>query len=218
MVRILAVDDEDAIVELVALTLRTAGYYVDIAMDGNTAADMAENNHYDLLLLDVMLPGIDGYDLLQYMAPTGVPVILLTAKTAVDDRVKGLRLGADDYISKPFNATELVARVEAVLRRAGKGDNLLAAHGVTLDTTSHEVICNGSPVRLTPKEFCLLEILMRNQGIALYRDVLFERVWGDEPEEGTRTLDLNIMRLRKKLGWGDYIRTVHRIGYMLEKG
>ncbi len=217
MNKILVVDDEDAILSLIQFALTQAGYACTTAMDGKTAADLIEQNEYDLALLDIMLPEIDGYDLLEYLAPTGTPVIFITAKNTVADRVKGLRMGADDYIVKPFDPQELIARVESVLRRTGRGGGMLAAFDVQLDTTAMRVTQNGKEIRLTPKEFALLEILMRNQGVALYREVLFEKAWGAEPEDAGRILDLNIMRLRKKLCWQDKIRTVHRIGYALEK-
>lgn len=216
MARILIVDDEDAIVKLIELTLKQAGYACTVAMDGAAAADLIEQNEYDLVLLDIMLPEIDGYDLLEYLAPTGTPVIFLTAKAAVADRVKGLKMGADDYITKPFNAQELVARVESVLRRTGRGDGVLSAFGVRLDAAGMKVMKDGKEIRLSLREFQLLEILMRNRGVVLYREVLFEKAWGGEADEGNRSLDLNVMRLRKKLGWQQEIRTVHRVGYMLE--
>ena len=145
-----------------------------------------------------------------------MPVIFITAKASVRDRVEGLRRGADDYLVKPFEIEELLARVETVLRRAGKGGHLLRAFDVVLDAPGHLVTQNGAPVELTPREFDLLEQLMRNRGAALYRDVLYERVWGGELTD-TRTLDLHIQRLRKKLHWGDKIETVYRIGYRLRK-
>ena len=214
--KILVVDDEDAIVELIAMALGQAGHQCTTAMDGREAADLIETQSFDLALLDIMLPEIDGYDLLDYIAPTGTPVIFLTAKSAVQDRVKGLRMGADDYIVKPFDAAELVARVEAVLRRAGKGGGELRAFDVVVDTEAMKVVQNGREVKLTPREYALLEILMRNRGIALYRDVLFEKAWGGEAEDGSRALDLNVLRLRKKLSWHRQIRTVHKVGYLLE--
>ncbi|MDL2324725.1 response regulator transcription factor [Ruminococcaceae bacterium OttesenSCG-928-A16] len=217
MAYILVVDDEDAIVELLSLTLQQAGYRCDTAMDGNTAATLIDKNEYDLILLDIMLPEIDGYDLMQYLAPTGTPVIFLTAKSTVADRIKGLRMGADDYITKPFDAQELLARIESVLRRTGRGANSLTAFSVSLNLDAKTVTQNGKVVLLTPRELALLEVLMRNQGIALYRDTLFEKAWGEEPNDDTRTLDVNIMRLRKKLNWFSQIRTVHKVGYLLEK-
>ena len=186
------------------------------APDGLTAADLIEKNDYDLALLDIMLPGLDGYALLDYLRPQGVPVIFLTAKAAVKDRVLGLRLGADDYIVKPFAMDELMARMEMVLRRAGKGGHQLQAFDVTLDSAAHMVLQRGQPVELTPREFALLEQLMRNRGAAIYRDTLMERAWGGDAET-TRAVDTYITRLRKKLNWGDKIETVYQIGYRLKQ-
>ena len=140
----------------------------------------------------------------------------MTAKTAVADRVRGLRLGAEDYILKPFAPAELLARVEAVLRRTGRANVLLSAFGVVLDPGARQVTKDGAPVRLSRREFDLLEALLRNRGLVLYRDVLYERIWGPDAEADTRTLDLHIQRLRKKLGWRRQIRTVFRVGYMLQ--
>ena len=199
------------------MSLTRAGYDCTVAEDGCTAADRIEERSFDLALLDIMLPGLDGYELLDYLRPLGVPVIFITAKGAVRDRVEGLRRGADDYIVKPFVIEELLARVESVLRRAGRG-NVMQAFDVVLDAGEHTVLQNGRPVDLTPNEFLLLEQLMRNRGAALYRDTLYERVWGgDRAESDTRTLDLHIMRLRRKLHWYDHIETVYRIGYRLKK-
>lgn len=212
---ILIVDDERPIAELIELTLLQAGYSCEIALDGEMAADKIESGHYDLILLDIMLPKISGYELMEYIQPTGTPVIFLTAKGMLADRVRGLRMGADDYIVKPFEPLELLARVESVLRRAGRGGGLLRAFGVVVDPAARRVEKDGVPVALTPREFDLLVLLLRNQGIALYRDVMYERVWGEE-EAGSRTLDLHIQRLRKKLGLTDKIKTVYKIGYLLE--
>ena len=213
---ILIVDDERPIAELIELTLLQAGYRCEIALDGETAADKIETGRYDLILLDIMLPGVSGYELMEYIRPTGTPVIFLTAKGMLADRVRGLRMGADDYIVKPFEPLELLARVESVLRRAGRSGGLLRAFGVVVDPAARRVEKDGAPVALTPREFDLLVLLLRNQGIALYRDVMNERVWGGEEEAGSRTLDLHIQRLRKKLGLADKIKTVYKIGYLLE--
>ena len=215
MTKVLIAEDERPIARLLEMNLTRAGYVCTLAPDGLTAADLIEKNDYDLALLDIMLPGLDGYALLDYLRPQGVPVIFLTAKSAVKDRVLGLRLGADDYIVKPFAMDELMARMEMVLRRAGKGGHQLQAFDVTLDSAAHLVLQRGQPVELTPREFALLEQLMRNRGAALYRDVLYERVWGGELLD-SRTLDLHIQRLRKKLGWADKIETVYRVGYRLK--
>lgn len=215
MQRILIVEDEQRIADLIEMTLVRAGYQCQKAADGNLAADLLEDNTYDLVLLDIMLPGHNGYDLIEYIKPMGMPVIFLTAKSELKDRVNGLRMGADDYIVKPFEPMELVARIETVLRRFGKSSGLLSAFDVEMDTAAFTVTKAGAPVSLTPREFALLELFLRNRGVALYRDVLFERVWGGEMEDATRTLDLHILRLRKKLGWKEQIKTIHKIGYML---
>lgn len=217
MTHVLIVEDEHLIARLIEMSLTRAGYACTVAENGRRAADLIEGRDYDLALLDIMLPGVDGYELLDYLRPQGVPVIFITAKGTVKDRVEGLRRGADDYIVKPFEVEELLARVESVLRRAGKG-NLMQAFGVVLDAGKHRVTRDGQPVDLTPYEFALLEQLMRNRGAALYRDTLYQRVWGgDMAETDTRTLDLHIMRLRRKLDWYDRIETVYRIGYRLKK-
>ena len=216
MNRILIVEDEATISRLIEVSLKRAGYDCTVANDGVTAADLIEANDYDLALLDIMLPGLDGYDLLEYLRPMGTPVIFITAKSSVKDRVRGLSLGADDYLIKPFEVEELIARVEAVLRRTGRGGQTLSAFAVTMDLAERRVTRAGQDVDLTPREFALLEQLMRNRGAALYRDVLYERVWGGEMAD-TRTLDLHIQRLRKKLDWHDKIETVYRVGYRLKK-
>lgn len=217
MCRILIVEDERPISDLIEITLVQAGYSCEKALDGVKAADMIEQNKYDLILLDINLPGASGYELIEFIEPDTTPVIFLTAKASVDDRVKGLKMGADDYIVKPFEPTELVARIETVLRRLGRGGSSLSAYDVKMDPIARSVTQNGKAVSLTPREFDLLEILIRNRGVALYRDILFERAWGGELEGDTRTLDLHIQRLRKKLDWHQKIRTVYKIGYMLEK-
>ena len=214
---ILIAEDERPIADLIELTLTGAGYACEQANDGGTAADLIAEHDYELAVLDIMLPGIDGYELLGYLRSTGTPVIFVTARTSLQDRVRGLNLGADDYLTKPFEPLELVARVESVLRRAGRGNVVLRAFGVELDPAAHTVTRDGRPVHLAPREFELLELLMRNRGLTLYREVLYERLWGDDEAFDTRPLDLCIARLRRKLGWKDEIRTVFRVGYRLEK-
>ena len=219
MKRVLVVEDEASIREMVALNLKMAGWEVVEASSAERALElMHHGEECDAALLDIMLPGPDGYELLDYLRSVQTPVIFLTAKTAVADRVRGLHLGADDYITKPFEPTELVARVEAVLRRCGKAQGTLAAFDVVLDPAARRVTRSGTPLHLTPREFDLLEVLLRNRGIVLYREVLYERVWGLDAEYDSRTLDLHIQRLRKKLGWKNEIRTVFRVGYVLERG
>ena len=214
--RLLIVEDERAIAEVMMLNLKRVGYECEYAQDGEMGAAMVEKQSYDLVLLDIMLPKINGYELMEYLAQLQIPVIFITAKGSVQDRVKGLHMGADDYLVKPFAVDELTARVESVLRRTGRGGALLRAWDVTVDTVARSATKAGVPVALTPREFDLLEQLLRNRGAALYRDVLFERVWGGEMDDGTRTLDLHIQRLRKKLGWQEHIKTVYKVGYLLE--
>lgn len=214
---ILLVEDERPIADLMELTLTGAGYRCVQANDGETAADLIAEHDYELAVLDIMLPKVDGYELLGYLRSVGTPVIFVTAKTSLQDRVRGLQAGADDYLTKPFEPLELVARVESVLRRAGRANVILRAFGVELDPAGRTVRQNGVPVHLSPREFALLELLMRNRGLTLYREVLYERLWGDDGAPDTRPLDLCITRLRKKLGWKREICTVFRVGYRLEK-
>ena len=216
MLNILIVEDEHAIANLIYTNLSDEGYRCTRAYDGKQGADLIEQEHFDLILLDIMLPEIDGYELLEYIRPLGIPVIFITAKVTVDDRIKGLRLGADDYLVKPFQIGELSARVEAVLRRYGKSEKEMRFADVLINTESRQVIQNEQIIDLTVKEFDLLVELVRNKNVALYRDRLYEKVWGEEFTGETRTIDSHIQRLRKKLGWDDRIKTVFRIGYRLE--
>lgn len=214
---ILIAEDEKPIADLIELTLTSAGYPCEQVNDGEAVADRIAERDYELAVLDIMLPKVDGYELLGYLQSTGTPVIFVTAKTALRDRVRGLNLGADDYLTKPFEPLELVARVESVLRRTGRANVVLRAFGVELDPAARTVTQHGKPLHLAPREYELLELLMRNRGITLYREVLYERLWGDESDFDTRPLDLCITRLRKKLGWKQEICTVFRVGYRLEK-
>lgn len=218
MQKILIVEDEEGIANLIKINLTVEGYQCTCAYDGKSGADHIEKEAYDLILLDIMLPEIDGYELLEYIKPMGTPVIFLTAKGNVNDRIKGLRLGADDYIVKPFQVGELTARVEAVLRRYGKGSGKLFFADIEIDIASRTVNKAGHPVELTVKEFDLLVELVQNKNVALYRERLYEKVWGEVFMGDTRTLDSHIQRLRKKLNWEKYIRTVFRVGYRLEDG
>ena len=216
MIRILIVEDETAISNLIRLTLKGSGYSCDCALDGEIAIEMLGKEKYDLILLDIMLPKIDGFELMEYIRPLEIPVIFLTAKNAVDDRVKGLRMGAEDYIIKPFEVAELLARVEVVLRRYNKTDNIIEIDNVRVDTRSMRVERNGKVLNLTPKEYDLLLLFMRNPDVALYRETIYERVWGGEFEFGSKTVDLHIQRLRKKVGWERKLVAVNKVGYRLE--
>ena len=215
---ILIVDDEAAIAMLVRRILTEAGYRCQAVTDSRAAANLLEKNRYDLVLLDVMMPHLDGYDLLAYLRPTGTPCIFITAKDAVAERVRGLNSGADDYIVKPFAPTELVARVESVLRRAGRSTAVYTMWEYTVDAAACRVLRGEEEMHLTRKEYDLLLLFLRNRGRALYRDYLYETVWGDDGTGcDTRTHDTHIARLRRKLNLGDRLRSVRQIGYMLEK-
>lgn len=216
MVRILAVDDEQPIAQLLRLSLARAGYECICAYDGMEAANLIEKESFDLILLDIMLPGIDGFELMDYIRSTQTPVIFLTAKNAVADRVKGLRMGAEDYIVKPFDILELLARVENVLRRHGKLQTNLQVGGLEINTLSMQVTRNGVEISLTRKEYDLLLLFARNVGMVLSKNTIYERVWGGEYPDNTRTVELHIQRMKKKVGWDDRIKPVYGIGYRLE--
>lgn len=216
MIKILVVEDEQAIRDLLYLHLTGAGYDCERAQDGAEAADLLDTHSFDLVLLDIMLPEIDGYELMDYIKPLGIPVIFVTAKHEVKDRIKGLRLGADDYLIKPFDMMELIARVETVLRRYQKTENKADVADVQVDFEARTAIKNNKYIDLTVKEFGLLELFIRNQNIALYRKIIYEKVWEREYDGDSRTVDLHVQRLRKKLGWEDCLLTVYKVGYRLE--
>lgn len=222
MIKILIVDDEKPICDLVDLNLSAAGYFCKSVQDGMKAIELIEKETFDLILLDIMLPGVDGFDIMEYIRPLKIPVIFITAKGDVKDRVKGLRLGAEDYLVKPFDVVELVARVEAVLRRYNKTERRLSAGDVVVDVEARTVKKAGRPVELTNKEFLLLVLFLRNRNVALFRETLYEKVWEGEYSGDSRTLDLHVQRLRKKLNWenGEYPRlvAVYKVGYRLEVG
>ena len=216
MIRILIVDDERPIATLIRMSLTKAGYTCVCAYDGLQAADILEKETFDLILLDIMLPGATGFELMDYIRPLGVPVIFLTAKGAIADRVQGLRMGAEDYIVKPFEIVELLARVEVVLRRYNKLASVIEIGGLSIDTRSMRVTRDGEDIVLTNKEYNLLLLFARNPGAALYRETIYERVWGGDYNAGSRTVDLHIQRLRKKVGWETKLVSVHKVGYRLE--
>ncbi len=216
MIKILIVDDEKPICDLIEMNLSAAGYHCTTVMDGLEALDLIEQQNFDLILLDIMLPGADGYDIMEYIRPLQIPVIFITAKHEVRDRVKGLRLGADDYLVKPFDIVELIARVEAVLRRYNKTEQILEAGDVTVDVEARRVTKAGRPVVLTNKEFGLLVLFLKNRNVALFRETIYEKVWEGEYDGDSRTLDLHVQRLRRKLGWEHCLVAVYKVGYRLE--
>ncbi len=216
MIRVLIVEDEKPISSLIRMSLGKAGYMCTCVYDGIAAADVLDREKFDLVLLDVMLPGADGFELMDYIRPLQIPVIFLTAKGSVDDRVRGLRMGAEDYIVKPFEVVELLARVEVVLRRYNKLATVIEIGGLSIDTRSMVVRRDGKEITLTNKEYELLLLFAQNPGAALYRETIYERVWGGEYTCGSRTVDLHVQRMRKKVGWENKLVAVHKVGYRLE--
>lgn len=213
---ILIVEDEKNITLLIQAGLSKAGYNWEYAADGKIAADLIERQDYDLILLDIMLPEINGYELMEYIGPLGMPVIFITAKGTTENKIKGLRMGADDYIVKPFVVDEMLARIDSVLRRYNKSQIIFELHGTRIDTNNRNVMQDGTEINLTPMEYELLLYLIRNKNTALFRETILERVWGVDEIGDSRTLDLHIQRLRKKLNWQEYIKTVYKVGYCLE--
>ena len=214
--KILIVDDDNNIAELISLYLTKECFETKIVNDGESALLAMDSFAPNLILLDLMLPEIGGYELLEYIHPMGIPAIVISAMGRVEDRIRGLRMGADDYLCKPFQIGELLARVESVLRRTGAPAQKLQIGDVTIDPESRQVWKAGEPVELTVKEFDLLLELVRHKNVALSRASLYEIVWQEEYTGETRTLDSHIQRLRRKLDWNDRIQTVFRIGYRLE--
>lgn len=216
MIKILIVEDEEAIANLIRMNLVKAGYQCELAFDGEEAADKIAEKSYDLILLDIMLPKLNGYEVLEYAKSVDIPVIFLTAMGETQQKVKGLRLGAEDYIAKPFEIAELLARVETVLRRYKKTEQRLRLYDIEIDTQSRRVERGGREVDLTIKEYELLLLFLRNKNRALYRETIYESVWGGEYSGAGRTVDLYVQRLKKKLGLEDHITAIYKVGYRLE--
>jgi two-component system alkaline phosphatase synthesis response regulator PhoP len=215
MRKILIIEDEKPIADLIRLNLTMAGFATEQASDGRAALKLVQSAGFDLALLDVMLPGQDGFDLLPRITARGIPVIFVTAKDSLKDRVGGLEGGADDYIVKPFEGTELVARVKAVLRRRGKSDQRCLFEDIEVDFASRRVLKDGREVELTLKEFELLKCLIDNKNIAVSREDLLKNVWEYQSPGNTRTVDIHVQKLRSKLRT-DAIKTVFKLGYRLE--
>jgi DNA-binding response OmpR family regulator len=215
MAHILIVEDERSINNLISMNLTLVGHTSDQAYDGNEALGYIKHNPYALILLDIMLPGMDGFALMQYV-PEETPVICLTAMGNLSDRVKGLNLGADDYIVKPFETVELLARIEAILRRTNRSNDIFSLDGTVVNLKSRVVTVDGKETELTLREFELLEVLIQNKNVALSREKLLQMAWAYDYFGETRTVDVHIQRLRKKLDWESRIKTVYKLGYRLE--
>lgn len=215
MAEILIVEDEELINNLIKENLVLAGHHCIQVYDGGKALELLQREKFDLILLDLMLPGCSGYDILP--ACGDMPVIILTARDGTYDKVKGLNQGAEDYIVKPFDMLELIARVNVVLRRnAGDKKEVFSLGELCVDLQSHQVLLDGKEVALTLKEYELLEYFIRNQNIALTREQLIDKVWGYDYEGDTRTVDVHVATLRRKLNLGSCLKTVYKLGYRLE--
>ncbi len=228
MKRILIIEDERPLAEAVEFSLEKEGYKVDIALDGESGWHMYEESEYDLILLDLMLPGMDGIGICRDIRRrSATPVIMLTAKDSDVDKILGLEMGADDYVTKPFNMRELVARIRAVLRRTDSAaeeppGKRLEAGGIVLDEERHEVIVDGEVVDMPLMEYRLLELFMHNPGKALAREYLLNKAWEGDFYGQTKTLDVHIRRLREKVekdpASPERIITVRGVGYRFEAG
>ena len=217
MIRILLVEDEEAIARMIAVNLECSGYSATVFHDGQEAADaLEEDASYSLALLDVMLPGMDGFQLFEIVKSKGIPVIFLTAKDDVVSKVTGLKGGAEDYIVKPFEVLELMVRIEKVLERTGALKRTETICGLEVDFEAMQVKRDGEELHLKAMEFKLLEVLIRNSNKAVSREMLLSLVWGTDFMGETRTVDVHIAQLRKKLGLEDAIKTIPKFGYRLE--
>ena len=214
MATILIVEDEIPIHELIRRNLQAVGHTCLSAFDGKEAIQIQAQKEVDLILLDIMLPELDGYEVFHQLR--GTPTIFLTARSSLSDKVKGLTLGADDYLVKPFEMLELLARVDAVLRRTKKEGKSFELDALKIDFESRQAFLNDKPVDCTPKEFDLLEVLVINRNIALSREKLLELAWGYDYVGDTRTVDVHVQKLRKKLDMESRIKTVYKMGYRLE--
>lgn len=216
MIRILCVEDEIAISSMIALSLKKYGYQCDCIANGAAVPERLEQEHYDLILLDIMLPGLSGFELMEQIQPLEIPVIFLTAKNEIADRVKGLKMGAEDYLVKPFAIAELLARIEVVLRRFDKGTEEIQIADLKIDPKAMQVWRKGELLDLTHREFDLLMLFVRNRNAALYRETIYEQVWGGDLKYGSKAVDLAVQRLRRKTGLEEQLVAVSGVGYRLE--
>ena len=215
MARILIVEDEKAINQLMKQNLVLQGHQVLQAFDGKEALQILDSKaDLDLVILDIMLPYVSGMELIKEIKD--IPVMFVTAKDGIQDKLKGLTSGAEDYLVKPFDMLELIARVNLILKRHKKDTTSFSLGGVDVDMVSQKVVKEGEEIIMTPQEWSLLEVLIRNVNIALSRDKLLNMAWGYDFDGDARTVDVHIVKLRKKLGWEDYIKTIYKLGYRLE--
>ena len=215
--RVLVVEDDSSISESIGLNLELSDYDYQVFDDGLAVLERLKNDHsFDLALLDIMLPGLDGFALMETMQQYNIPVLYLSAKDDEQSRVKGLRIGAEDYIVKPFSMLELLVRMEKILDRNGKLNKILRYQDITVDTEKHTVVKSGEVISLQPLEFDLLVKLIKFKNCILPRERLLNEIWGIDFAGGTRTVDIHIAHLRKKLGLERAIQSVTKVGYRLE--
>lgn len=215
MYKVLVVEDDLSIAKMIEVTLSMGNYKCEIVNNGLDAKNLIGQTKFDLILLDVMLPGMDGFQLIEYIKPHKTPVIFITAKQDVVDRVKGLKLGAEDYILKPFEAVELLARVEVVLRRFNNENEVLNYEDISIDFGRHQIDKSGTKVSLTPKEFDVFIFFVKHQGIVIRKERLLAEVWGYDFAGETRTVDTHVQQVRKKLGLQEQLVTIPKVGYCL---
>lgn len=216
--RILIVEDDKSILDTIALNLKYVGYDCDICSDGREAADHLDKDHsYDLALLDIMLPGMDGFELFSHIEKYNIPVIYMTARTDSESEVRGLREGTEDYIIKPFEIITLLVRIEKVLERTGKLNQIYRFREFTMDAKNRILTKEGIPVELPPLEFDVLRCLMKNKNRTVSRESMLNEIWGEDYFGDVRTVDVRVANLRKKLGLQNEIRTISKTGYRLEE-
>ncbi|WP_026888689.1 response regulator transcription factor [Clostridium beijerinckii] len=216
-INILIVEDDEAISNLIRISVGMAGYECKQVYDGMEAFNLIKQESFDLVLMDIMLPGIDGFELMKRIKSLNIPVIFLTAKNGLVDKITGLKSGAEDYIVKPFETVELLARIEIVLRRYSKNNNCIEFKKLKIYEDERIIKKGDETIELTLKEFELILLLVKNKNMALSREYLLEKIWGYEYMGETRTIDTHIQKIRKKLDLADNIKTVYKIGYRLEE-
>ena len=216
MIKILIAEDDPNIAKLVEATVAIGGYEGVVCANGTEAFEKMEHGNFDLVLLDVMLPGMSGFEIMQKRTDTQVPVIFITAKQELTDKVRGLRLGAEDYIVKPFEAMELLARIEVILRRVKRTENVYQYGDISVNVEEHTCKYAGKDIYMTPKEFEVLVFFIQHKDVAISRDRLLAAVWGFEYEGESRTIDIHIQQLRKKLNLREKLVTIPKLGYRLE--
>ncbi len=217
MINILIIEDDENIAKMIAATLEMVNYNSFRCYNGLDGVIEAQKGGYDLILLDIMLPELNGFEVMERIRTNGVPVIFLTAVQDVADKVKGLRLGAEDYIVKPFESLELLARIDVALRRFNKTQEVIRYCEITVDVSKHSAMRNDVPVQLTPKEFEVLVYFIRHQDIAVSKERLLSDIWGYEFSGESRTVDTHVQQVRKKMGLQNRLVTIPKLGYRLER-